>query len=115
MVDVARDAEFLSVAGDHVDDGAQDLGLALWRPARPRGPAVLGDHQGKVTEPRGGQVVAAVCLEEAFGEAGKAGGGDGAEDIGEEVQADVVQIADEPLAALAGEVGEEGASRAEQR
>jgi len=115
VVDVAGDVERPGVAGHHIDDRAQDLGLARGRPARPGGPAVLGDHQGQVAEAGRGQPAAAVCLEQRLDGRFQAGGRDRPEHVGEEVQADVVEVGDERPATCLGEFGEEAAARAEQR
>ena len=69
----------------------------------------------KVAEPGGGQVFAAVGFQEALDDGVEAFGRDGAEHVGEEVEADVVQVGDEPLAARPGEVGEERDVRTKQR
>src|SRR5580704_2158077 len=58
VVDVAGDVEGLGVAGDHVDDGGEDVGLAAGWPAGPSRPAVLGDYQGQVAEACRSQPVA---------------------------------------------------------
>jgi hypothetical protein len=115
VVDVAGDPEGLGVAGYHVDDSAQDFGLAAGCPAWSGGPAVLGDHQREVTEAGRGQVVVAVGLQQTLNNGGQAAGRDGAEHVGEEVKADVVQVGDELLAARPGETGKKCAVRAEQR
>jgi hypothetical protein len=88
--------------------------LAGW-PARPGGPAVLGDHQREVAETRRSQPVAAMRFEQGLDGAVQAGRRDRAEHVREEVEADVVEVGDDLPAARPGEIGEEGAAQAEQR
>jgi hypothetical protein len=102
------------VAGGHLDDGAEDFGLAFGCPAWPGGPAVLGDHQGQVAQAGGSQYISAMCFEEGLDGRVQSGGRDRAEYVREEVEADVVEVGDELLSAGPGEIGEEGGVRAEQ-
>jgi hypothetical protein len=78
VVDVSGDVECPGVAGDHADDGAEDFGLAFGCPARPGGPAVLGDYQRQVAEASGSQDIAAMCFEEGLDDRVQTGGQDGA-------------------------------------
>jgi hypothetical protein len=57
----------------------------------------------------------AVPFEQPLHGCAQAGGCDRAENVGEEVEADVVEVSDEAVAARPGEIGEEGGSRSEQR
>jgi hypothetical protein len=49
----------------HVDDGAEDLGLALGRSAWAGGPTVLGNQKREVPEAGSGQVVPPMPVDEA--------------------------------------------------
>src|SRR5690242_14819240 len=99
---VAGDVERPGVPGDHADDRAEHLGLAFRWPAGPGGPAALGHHQGQVTEGGGRQDVPAVRPEQVLNDVFHPVGGDGPEDVGKEVQADVVEVGDELLPAYPG-------------
>lgn len=61
------------------------------------------------------QDVPAVLAEQILHEVFQPAGGDRPEDVRKEVQANVVEIGDQPLAGRPGQVGEEASGRAEQR
>ena len=111
-VGVAGDVERLDVAVDGADAFCQDLSLALGWAVGAGWPAVLGDDEGHLGQAAGGHQ--ASVMDEELLDRGL-DDGDGPEDVGEEVESQVVEVVDEPLTAGIDELGEVAGCGAEQR
>ncbi|MCX4586180.1 hypothetical protein [Streptomyces sp. NBC_01481] len=103
------DVEFGGEGGHGPDDSFESRGLSLLGAIRAGGPAVLADADGDgVRDASLRQVGAPEAREDCGDRSGQLVGGNGTENVGEEVEAYIVQALQEACVGQGGKLGPEG-------